>query len=111
MVLTQTTFVGKVLTIAVEDLARGIPQLGGILNKDHGFIRAFFPEAHQLLLRRVLRINKMVEELRENDAKAVAKDKHRLSTFEIESESDRARAESLDKLEEEIFIFCEITFT
>lgn len=95
----------------MEDLARGIPQLSGILNKEYGLVRVFFPEAHQLLLRRVTRINKMVEELRENDAKDVAKDKNRLSTFEIENESDRARAESLDKLEKEIFELCGITFT
>jgi hypothetical protein len=95
----------------VEDLAPGIPTLAAILNTSFGLYRVFLPEANQILLRRIIKISKLVKELREHDASAITEDECKLITFEIEDESDEARAKLLELIEKEIYEFCMATST
>ena len=52
-----------------------------------------------------------MKELREHDASVIIEDECKLYTFEIEDESDSARAELLEKIEKEIYDFCMTTYT
>jgi hypothetical protein len=95
----------------VDDLAPGIPTLADVLNESFGLYRVFLPEANQILLRRIIKISKLVKELREHDANVITEDECKLYTFEIEDESDRARAELLEKIEKQIYECCMTTST
>ena len=52
-----------------------------------------------------------MKELREHDASVIIEDECKLYTFEIEDESDMARAKLLGKIEKEIYDFCMTTYT
>jgi hypothetical protein len=95
----------------VEDFTEGIPMLSATLNKTFGLYRVFLPEANRILLRRIVKLGKLTKELRDLDKKAAAQDECKVRTFDIEDESDRARAELEEHIEKEIYEFCTITST
>ena len=95
----------------MEDLAPGIPTLAAVLNKSFGLYRVFLPGANQILLRRIIKISKLVKELPKHDASVITEDECKLCTFDIEDESDKARAKLLEKIEKEIYEFCIATST
>ena len=83
--------------------------LSAALNKTFGLYRVFLPEANRILLRRIVKIGKLAKELRKLDKDAVVQDECKLITFEIEDESDRARAELEERIYKELYEFCMIT--
>jgi hypothetical protein len=80
--------------------------LAAVLNVEdsHGVYQAFFPQTTRILLRRMIKLNKLVKEQREldiNDANTF-----KLNSIEPIGEIDNARVEIEEQIEKEINEFC-----
>jgi len=98
------------LSSTVEDFVRGIPRLAKLHDSVDSFrmVRRFGPIAFRIILRKMMEILELQEELHRLDLKNDADESlnHRLHSIE-DSESDPEKAKVLDKLEIKILAYCE----
>lgn len=93
-----------------EDFVHGIPRLAKLHDSDDSFriIRRFGPITFRLLLRKMMEIIKLQEQLHRLDKKNDANESlnHRLHSVE-DVESDPEKAEVLHELDLKIPVYCE----
>ena len=99
----------RILIIKVEDFEPGIPRLAALFSLDEtiGIYQCFSRQANRIILRRMIKLNKLEKEQRELDlCDAADPDRSKLYTVETSGENDSARIQLEQQIERGVEELC-----